>query len=93
MITRKAEELYDHVVFRPRFQNLESINVWYSNRNQLNSPVASRSNTITSVRQTIGLGGKKHILMYGHQSKEVIYLLDLLQDRKEHKNNNFVAKV
>ena len=66
MITREAEELYDHVVFRPRFQNLESLNVWYSNRNQLNNPVASRSNAITSVKQTIILGGKKHILMYGH---------------------------
>ena len=82
---KNAEELYDHEVLRSRFQNLESHDVWHSDLNQSNSSVATKSNAIIPVKQTIDREDKKHILMYEHQSKEVMHLLDLLQDTKEDK--------
>ena len=47
----------------------------------LNSSKATKPDTVRLVKETVDLQDKIQLLMHEHQQKEVMHLLDLLQDK------------
>ena len=82
---KNVEEFYDKNVLSPRFENVDGHDVWHSNLSVNYSSEGTEPDAVIVVKETVDLEDNIHILMHEHQQKEVMHLLDLLQDTKESK--------